>query len=446
MTSILVVEDEAIVAAEIQSTLEALGYSVPGVGASGAEALSLAAECQPDLVLMDVCLQGEMDGIDTATEMLSRHDVPIVYLTANADDACVSRASATEPYGYLLKPFDGRELRTTIELALKRRRLERKRRDSELRYRAIVQSSSEGVWSLDPEGRTLFVNQQLADWLQASGAELVGVPMLQHVAPEDRRALEDALTACRAGSSSRLELRLVSASGRVLWMWLSLSPAVDGGGMVAMLTDVSERKRSEQALRSAVAELERRHDALLDQAIRDPLTGAYNRGQIQSLLATEVERARSTQASSALLMIDVDHFKAINDRHGHQAGDEVLKQLGKLLQQPLRGPDRVGRYGGEEFLVLLPKCTPQGSLIVAERLRAEVARHPFVVPSLRDGQTQLWVTISIGVATFPEDGASPADLVRRADEGLYAAKAQGRNRAVAVGPALRAARDHIPSS
>jgi diguanylate cyclase (GGDEF)-like protein len=124
-------------------------------------------------------------------------------------------------------------------------------------------------------------------------------------------------------------------------------------------------------------------------------------------------------------MLDLDHFKAVNDTYGHQAGDSVLQQLADILRATARDVDRLGRYGGEEFLAVLPATTTEGAEVFVDRVRAAVERHPFGIG--RDEPVSM--TISGGVATFPQDGVwSPELLIRRADEALYAAKADGRNR------------------
>jgi len=127
LTRILVVEDERIVARDLQRRLHRLGYTVCAIAGSGPEAIEQAAQTQPDLVLMDIVLDGPMDGIEAAAQIRARADIPIIYLTAHADDGTLQRAKATEPFGYLLKPFDTRVVQTTIEMALYKHRMEQER-------------------------------------------------------------------------------------------------------------------------------------------------------------------------------------------------------------------------------------------------------------------------------------------------------------------------------
>ena len=156
--TILVVEDETIVAKDIQCTLVRLGYKVPTTATCGEEAVRKAGEIQPDLVVMDIVLKGSMDGVETARELRTRYDVPIVYLTAYADDHTLQRAKATEPAGYLLKPFQPGELRPTIEMALYRSHMERHTKES-LRWLATtVRCVEDGVITTDSAGRITYLN------------------------------------------------------------------------------------------------------------------------------------------------------------------------------------------------------------------------------------------------------------------------------------------------
>jgi diguanylate cyclase (GGDEF)-like protein len=173
--------------------------------------------------------------------------------------------------------------------------------------------------------------------------------------------------------------------------------------------------------------LEIAHATLTDVAKRDPLTQIYNRGHLFERLEAEHARSCRRGAPLACIMLDVDHFKRINDELGHQAGDAVLVALGGILKAAVRGHDVVGRYGGEEFLAVLPDTDARGALMVAERIRGEMRRTRF------EGVDDRAVTASVGIAVL--DPASDEEtgvqaLVARADEALYAAKHGGRDRVV----------------
>jgi len=165
-------------------------------------------------------------------------------------------------------------------------------------------------------------------------------------------------------------------------------------------------------------------EALREQAMRDALTGLLNRRATLDLFLAEMSRARREKTPLSLMMLDIDHFKPVNDRFGHLMGDEVLCDVARRLRVSARNYDLVGRFGGEEFLIVAPRCRPTDALIQAERLREAVCSHPI---TLKD--TSLAVTISVGVATALEpDQLDMEALLNTADQALYRAKEAGRNR------------------
>jgi diguanylate cyclase (GGDEF)-like protein len=193
-----------------------------------------------------------------------------------------------------------------------------------------------------------------------------------------------------------------------------------------LLRSVEERAAIfAEHLSMALANLELR-ERLRDEAIRDPLTGLYNRRHTQEALERELRRAARTQEPVALMMIDVDHFKKFNDNFGHQAGDHVLSELGKLLNANTRGSDLVSRMGGEELLIVLPGAHEPDAHAKAEQLRAAVAK----LSLINEGRSLGKITISVGVAMYPRHGETQEALMRAADTALYRAKGAGRDRVV----------------
>ena len=166
-------------------------------------------------------------------------------------------------------------------------------------------------------------------------------------------------------------------------------------------------------------------DSLEHRAMTDPLTGLYNRAYLADRFLVELRRARNYGYPMSIALFDIDRFKEINDRHGHSAGDAVLRQLAAFLRGRTRSTDAVVRYGGEEFAVLMATADSDVAFEQSERLRAELERTPFAVPGCAD---PIQVTFSGGVATCPQDGQTFADLIAVADAGLYHAKESGRNR------------------
>jgi two-component system, cell cycle response regulator len=175
-------------------------------------------------------------------------------------------------------------------------------------------------------------------------------------------------------------------------------------------------------------DLIRARDALQFQATHDVLTGLSNRGAVLEVFNRELERSRRTRVPMAVLMLDLDHFKRINDTHGHLAGDAVLKEAARRLTNAVRSYDCVGRYGGEEFLVVLPGCDAAQAVHTAERVRSAIAQNPVEI-----GGAQLKFTVSIGGVTLAKPAAGSAnEILALADGALYQAKNAGRDRTVLV--------------
>jgi len=173
-------------------------------------------------------------------------------------------------------------------------------------------------------------------------------------------------------------------------------------------------------------------------ASEDALTGTANRRAILDALEHEAERSRRGELPLSVLMLDLDHFKQVNDHHGHQVGDQVLRHVIDVARQALRAQDLIGRYGGEEFLIVLPDTPPEGARVLAERLRQRVAQSPWT-----NGPTPIPVTISIGVGGSTDARAGGQALIQQADAALYCAKARGRNRVEALPPTPAAPALHV---
>jgi diguanylate cyclase (GGDEF)-like protein len=177
------------------------------------------------------------------------------------------------------------------------------------------------------------------------------------------------------------------------------------------------------ALHKNLREIDELQEQLREQANRDPLTGLYNRRYLDSTLERELSRCKRDGHSLALILIDIDHFKQVNDTYGHQAGDEILLRLSALLGSMARAGDVACRYGGEEFLLLMPTMP-----LISAQERAEALRLSFGNLDVPFGDFRLRATVSIGIAAYPGHGTSSDELIRHADTALYRAKRLGRNR------------------
>jgi diguanylate cyclase (GGDEF)-like protein len=185
----------------------------------------------------------------------------------------------------------------------------------------------------------------------------------------------------------------------------------------------AEVRTSNASLISRLGEIETLNRRIQEQAIRDPITGLYNRRYLEEMLEREVARAKREGYPISLALIDLDYFKRVNDTYGHQAGDLVLQTLGKLLLESAREGDIACRYGGEEFVLVLPRLSVEHAFH-----RAEEWRLAFAKQTTRHGDLEITATMSIGLATYPLHAANSDELINQADLALYNAKHAGRNR------------------
>jgi diguanylate cyclase (GGDEF)-like protein/PAS domain S-box-containing protein len=415
-TRILLAEDEAIVALDERTTLERLGYQVVDQVATGALAVEGARRHRPDLVLMDIKLQGDMDGIEAARTIREEHDIPVMFVTAHSDDRCLARAREAHPSGFVLKPFTESTLRSNIEIALYRHEVRTELERSEQHLRQVTASLAEGLLVLSRSGRLTHMNREAERLLGWSEAELrtMALPELLAAigqAPEGDRSFADALR-CGAARRNHEEV-FVRRGGAPFPVSANISPlGGEGGpdGVVVTFQDISERKRQEEEL--------------VRLATRDSLTGLYNRSELLRILRAELERALRYRRPLSMCLLDIDDFKRINDTWGHAAGDQVLRQFAERLQRVMRGCDSVGRYGGEEFVVVMPETDREEALALSRRLVREIAESALVTVE----GCAVGVTVSVGVAYCPEDGADVDGLLGAADRAMYAAKRGGKNR------------------
>ncbi len=269
---ILVVEDESIVAMDLADKLKGLGYAVVATVASGEEAIQKAAETHPDLVLMDIRLRGEMDGVQAAQHIRAHLDVPVVYLTAYADQATIQRAKITEPFGYLLKPFEERELHSTVEMSLYKHRTEKRLKQSEQWLTATLKGIGDAVIATDAHGHIKFMNpvaEALTGWTQP---EAWGKPCEQvfHILHEDTREPVDSPVGRVLHEGAMIALQnhtvLIARDGSEIPIGDSAAPIRDDNGdisgVVVVFRDITERVQAEQVLRQYARELQARNQDL----------------------------------------------------------------------------------------------------------------------------------------------------------------------------------------
>ena len=259
--NILVVEDEPIVAKDIQMSLQRLGYGVPAMAASGEDAIRKTRESHPDLILMDIVLKGKMDGVETVNQIRKQYDVPVIYLTAYADDHTLERAKKTAPAGYMLKPYQPNELRTTIELALHRARHDRHINKDLKKLATIVRCVGYGVVTTDCEARVTYLNpaaEALTGW---TAQEATGVNLNTLIAVEPDRTVESGENcALRAMAELRPitfeNTALMSRQGVRQLIGGTGTPIIDEAGMLVgsvvvfhAVTDMAPRSHGDDRVR-----------------------------------------------------------------------------------------------------------------------------------------------------------------------------------------------------
>jgi diguanylate cyclase (GGDEF)-like protein/PAS domain S-box-containing protein len=297
---------------------------------------------------------------------------------------------------------------------------------SELRYRRLFEAAQDGILILDAEtGAITDVNPFLIKMLGYSRAEFVEKKLWEVGAFKDIEASQEAFEALQKNEYIRYEdLPLRAKNGRLVEVEFVSNVYLVGGEKVIQcnIRDITERKQAQDALLKSQA-------LLREQSVRDHLTGLFNRRYMEETLERELLRASRKHLSLGIVMLDVDEFKHINDTYGHAAGDVILRDLGNLLLKHVRGEDIPCRYGGDEFVIVLPDA----SQIVTSRRAELVCKDAKQSYFQFEGQTLEAVTLSLGVAVFPKDGSTSVAVLKAADDALYRAKREGRGRVVVAG-------------
>jgi len=453
MSARILVVDDLVPNVRLLEAKLAREYFEVLTASSGAEALEIAAAENPDIVLLDVMMP-EMDGFEVCRRLKADPDtmhIPVVMVTALND--AVDRVQGLEAGAddFLSKPINDVAL-----LARVRSLLRLKLMLDELRLREVT-GSGFGIAEGRPEqtnglgGRILVIEDRevYARNIEQALADdhIVVITADAEEALHELRTGEPDLLVVSLGLRAQDGLRLCSQmrsmdEGRHVPQLILVddSPAdlerlikgLDFGVNDYLIrpidpNELKARVRTQVRHRRFQSRLRANVQMSVAMAVTDSLTGVHNRNYLESHLGNLVQRALRDGKSAALLMLDLDRFKEINDSHGHAAGDEALKEFTIRVRREIRGIDLLARFGGEEFVVLMPDADAAQGQAVAERLRQLVAEEPF---RLNYSGIDIPVTVSIGVAISQRDTDTGEDMLRRADEALYAAKNQGRNRVV----------------
>jgi two-component system cell cycle response regulator len=448
---VLVVDDVPANVKLLEARLSAEYFDVL-TAMSGEEALAVCERAECDIVLLDVMMP-DMDGFEVCRRLkagVTTHHIPVVMVTALDQPSDRVRGLQAGADDFLTKPV------SDVALIARVRSLARlKLMTDELRMRAVTSRDigiespeREAVVEAGRDGRILIVDDRASSYrhiaamlagehsadieadpsaglfhaaegnydllIVSLGLEnFDGLRLCSQVRSLDRTRNVPILAIADAENSSRLVRALEIGVNDYL------SRPIDKNELLARVRTQIRKKRYTERLRDNV-------QMSIEMAITDALTGLYNRRYMETHVGSLVEQARSRGKPLTVLVLDIDYFKSINDTHGHDAGDDVLREFALRIRKSIRGIDLACRYGGEEFVVVMPETDLAVATMVAERLRRRIASEPFPI---QQGARSIEVTISIGIAGL--GGAdNAASVLKRADQALYRAKRDGRNRVV----------------
>lgn len=449
---VLVVDDIPANVKLLEARLSAEYFDV-ATAFSGAEALALCERAECDIVLLDVMMP-DMDGFEVCRRLKSNpatHHIPVVMVTALDQPSDRIKGLEAGADDFLTKPV------SDVALISRVRSLTRlKMVTDELRMRALTSREigiespeREAVADTGRKGRILIIDDRASSYERI--ATTLGAEHTVDVQTDPKEALFRAaegdyeLLLVSLGMADFDGLRLCSqvrslertrsipilaiaepdnnaklVRGLEIGINDYLIRPIDKNEMLARVRTQIKRKRYTDRLRDNVA-------MSIEMAITDALTGLHNRRYMETHLGALTEQAMQRGKPLAVLILDIDFFKSINDGHGHDAGDDVLREFAVRIRKSIRNIDLACRYGGEEFVIVMPETDIAVAGMVAERIRRKIASEPFAI---QQGEKRLDVTLSIGIASLGATGDNAAAMLKRADQALYRAKRDGRNRVV----------------
>lgn len=404
---IFVVEDETIVALDLANSLKILGYEVVGTAATGADAIEKVKAGRPDLVLMDIMLKGTMDGVQTAEAIHASLDIPVIFLTACADEKTLQRAKVTEPFGYMIKPFEERELHSHIEIALYKHRMEKKLRQSEERYSLAIQGANDGLWDWNVRAKEIYFSPRWKSMLGYSDGQIGSSPMdwFDSIHPADKEQVEKKINQHIAGLTSHFEseYRIMDAEGAYRWV---------------LCRGLAQRDENGKATRIAGSQTD-----ITDRKVYNPLTGLPNRVLLLDRMERALKHTRPQGSAFGVAAVELDGMKAIASSMGHVSADRLLCQIARKIQATLSANDTVAHFGNDDFVLLLEDAADgrQATIVVARLLHA--LNQSFQL----EGQT-VYVTAHIGITLNNGEYTCAEDLIRDAYTALHRAKNESKCR------------------
>ncbi len=293
-----------------------------------------------------------------------------------------------------------------------RKQAEEELSNSEEKYRSLIENINDVFYSLDTQGNISYVSPVVERLSQYKVSELIGKPFIPLIYPDDLPALLDSFNRLMSGLMEPSEFRIVDKDGRIIYVHTSSRPLYKDGvivGVTALLTDITERKQLQQKLE--------------EMATHDYLTGLPNRVLLTDRFSTAAALARRNKTSLAVMSLDLDKFKTINDTLGHEAGDQVLRTVSARLANLIRASDTLARVGGDEFVLVMQETKHKDDATIISQKILDAFTEPLPV----DGH-QVYLSTSIGIAIYPEDAEDMETLIKKSDAAMYYSKGHGRNR------------------
>lgn len=448
---VLVVDDTPANVRLLEARLSAEYFDVI-TASCGEEALEICSRVECDIVLLDVMMP-DLDGFEVCRRLKSdpkTHFIPVVMVTALDQPADRVRGLEAGADDFLTKP-----VADAVLIARVRSLTRLKMMTDELRTRAVtsleigLQAHEGGIADSGTGGRLLLVDDQPASYEalaatltteHALDVEINPTEAMFHAAEGDYDLLIvslglqdfDGLRLCSQMRSlertRHTPILAIADAGNHSQLLRGLEIGVNDYLLRPVeRNELLARVRTQVRRRRYADHLRDNFQSSIEMAITDQLTGLHNRRYLESHLATLAEQAQARGRPLAVMILDIDFFKAVNDTYGHDAGDDVLREFASRIRRSIRGIDLACRYGGEEFVVVMPETDLRVAGLVAERLRAAVAGEPFAIEK---GARRIDVTLSIGIATLGGGDDAIAAVLKRADQALYRAKHAGRNRVV----------------
>ena len=432
--NILIVDDDHTLLSSLKELLAINGYETD-VAVGGEEAICCINQKEYDLVLLDLHMP-HVNGYDVMQHIKSINQTPaVVIVSGETSFDSARKACSAGSYDFLCKPYKAEELLITVKNALNEKQLKKQNsvmqiqlKESERLHRYLVNASPDIIYILDPQGHFTFINERIENLLGFSAEELVGKHYSILVHQDDIEKAKYIFNERRVGerASTNIELRLICKDGseprhfenKTLPIELSSMGIYTGAkkdtdnnylGTYGIARDITDRKIAEETITF--------------QAYHDLLTSLPNRALLRDRLSLAITQAKRENDMLAVMFLDLDRFKNINDSLGHIIGDEVLQQVSTRLKGCLREGDTLARFGGDEFTLMLPKISDnkEDVIKVAEKI-THILKEPFFVES-----NELYISASIGISLYPHDGSDMDALIKNADIAMYHVKGQGKN-------------------